>query len=180
MWPPGFAPTDQLVLHTTTGPLAVPVCRAVFSAYTAPTDLWTFGHKALVEANGQPMFAELAILRAFEALGWEGRWVETYGHWRRPRYWTHWLAGKARDQEHVPIPPWVHERLQRIADAKGGSHGGCPDLVLWQADRLLFVESKRRGKDRIRPTQVRWLEAALGCGMRMEEYVVVEWELVMI
>jgi hypothetical protein len=34
-----------------------------------------------------------------------------------------------------------------------------------------------RGKDRFRPTQVRWWQAALQCGLRMEELLVVEWEL---
>lgn len=114
---------------------------------------------------------------AFGAAGWVGRRVEIYGHWRKPRFWTYWRTGKARVQQDVPIPPWVNERLQQIADAKGGSHGGCPDLVLWQANRLLFVESKRRGKDRMRPTPVRWLQAALQCGVRMEVAVVVVWEL---
>jgi hypothetical protein len=49
-----------------------------------------------------------------------------------------------------------------------------PDLVLWRANRLLYVECKRRGKDRFRTTQVRWLQAALECGVRMEEVLVVE------
>jgi hypothetical protein len=178
MWPPGLSPTDHLVLRTPSATLAVPVCRPELTPWTAPTDLWTFGQKALVESNGQPVFAELAILRAFEAAGWEGRWVETYGHWRNPRFWVDWRPGKARDQQHVPIPHgWIAQRLQQIADAKGGSHGGCPDLVLWRGQHLLFVECKRRGKDRFRPTQVRWLQAALECGVRMEEVVVVEWEL---
>lgn len=178
MWPPGLSPTDHLILPTPAGTLAVPVCRPVLTPWTAPTDLWTFGHKALVDCNGQAGFAELAILRAFEAAGWEGRWVETYGHWRKPRFWVDWRPGKARDQQHVPIPHgWLTERLQQIADAKGGSHGGCPDLVLWRGQRLLFVECKRRGKDRFRPTQLRWLQAALQCGVRMEEVVVVEWDL---
>jgi hypothetical protein len=39
------------------------------------------------------------------------------------------------------------------------------------------VECKRRGKDRFRTTQVRWLQAALECGVRMEEVVVVELEI---
>lgn len=178
MWPQGFAPTDQLVLHTTTGPLAVPVCRPVFTAYTAPTDLWTFGHKALVEANGQPMFAELAILRAFEAVGWEGRWVETYGKPRlQPGLWREWKPGGPGAQEHVPIEePGVNERLHAIAQANGGTYGGSWDVVLWKNGRLLFVESKRYGKDRMRATQGRWLEAALQCGCSVEDFVV-EWDL---
>ena len=43
--------------------------------------------------------------------------------------------------------------------------------------RLVFAESKKHKKDRIRGTQLRWLEAALTCGMRVEDFVVVEWDV---
>ena len=36
-------------------------------------------------------------------------------------------------------------------------------------------ESKKRKKDRMRGTQLRWLEAALRCGCAVGDFLVVEW-----
>lgn len=42
---------------------------------------------------------------------------------------------------------------------------------------LVFAESKKRTRDEMRGTQVRWLEAALRCGCSVADFQVVEWEL---
>ena len=62
----------------------------------------------------------------------------------------------------------MNARLRTIAAANGGTYGGCWDVVAWTRDaagghRLVFAESKRKGSDRIRPTQLRWHQAALAC-----------------
>jgi hypothetical protein len=40
------------------------------------------------------------------------------------------------------------------------------------------VEAKRRGKDRIRNSQRKWLETALTSGVPLESFLIFEWELV--
>ena len=50
-------------------------------------------------------------------------------------------------------------------------------MVAWKNDRLVFAESKRRKKDSMRGTQIRWFEAALSCGCAVEDFLVVEWSL---
>jgi hypothetical protein len=49
--------------------------------------------------------------------------------------------------------------------------------MCWHGDDVLFVESKRKGKDRIRQTQRTWLEKALDVGVARESFLLVEWTL---
>jgi hypothetical protein len=176
--PAALKASATIELELSSGCVAIPMCHPRFTAYSLPTDIHTFGGKALVEVDGKPQFAELAILRAFERDGWQGRWVETYGHMHNAALWREWSAGGPGAQEHVSIAePWVNERLQAIVAANGGSYSGCWDVVAWKEDRLVFAEAKLSKKDRIRGTQLRWLEAALKCGCSVEDFLVVEWSL---
>ena len=182
--PTGLTPTAHLVLTTPSGAIEVPVCRPTFRPWRgAPAH--TFGGKDLLEVDGRPQFAEVAILRLFEQAGWQGRWVETYGHGKlTPGLWRDWHPDGPRAQTHHPIEAaWVRERLHAIAMVNGNSYSGCWDVVAWSldasgTDRLVFAESKKAKHDRMRSTQVRWLEAAMECGMKAEDFLVVEWVLV--
>jgi hypothetical protein len=71
--------------------------------------------------------------------------------------------------------PAVIELLSRIAAVNGGNHAGVWDVVAWSGQRTVFVESKRANKDAIRPTQTRWLTAALKAGLGAEDFLVAEW-----
>jgi hypothetical protein len=173
-----FPLAGTVPVATPTGVHPVACAAPRFLRYAGPDATHRFGGKEPIAVDGRPQFAEVAILRAFEALGWQGRWVETYGNPRlRPALWQAWAPGGPAAQQHVPIAePWVNERLLAIARANGGTFGGCWDVVVWQQHRLCFVESKRRSKDRLRATQGRWLAAALHCGCGVEDFLVVEWE----
>jgi hypothetical protein len=41
----------------------------------------------------------------------------------------------------------------------------------------LFVELKRKGKDRIRQSQIDWLDHSLQNGLSVDEFLIVEWNL---
>ena len=181
MLPADLTPTDHLVLTTASGAVKVPVCRPAFQLWTG-SPVHTFGGKDLLDVDGRAQFAEVAILRLFEQVGWQGRWVETYGKGKMtPGLWRDWHPDGPRAQVHHPIEAtWVNERLHAIALAKGNSFSGCWDVVAWARnavgdDRLVFAECKKAKHDRLRPTQLRWLEAAILCGMNAEDFLVVEW-----
>src|SRR3989344_7079105 len=38
----------------------------------------TYGNKAVIDWNGEPVFAELVVLRLFQSNGWNGVWVDSY------------------------------------------------------------------------------------------------------
>lgn len=177
--PAAFRVEEFLAVTHGDAPYRIPLYRTTFTAAISVEGIHTFGDKDLLLVDGRPQFAEVAILRLFQAAGWQGRWVETYGHGKRtPGLWNAWHRDGPQAQEHLPIEEaWVNERLDAIATANGGSFSGCWDVVAWTSDRLVFAESKKHKKDRIGGTQLRWLEAALICGMRVEDFLVVEWEL---
>jgi hypothetical protein len=60
---------------------------------------------------------------------------------------------------------------------QAGARVGCFDVFCWKDDSVVFAESKRAGRDRIRPTQLRWIEAALDSGLEPESLLIVEWSL---
>jgi hypothetical protein len=176
--PTDLSPTDHIPLKLATGIVHVSLSRLHFTAYTGDEQPDTFGGKALLLVDGRPQFAEVAILRAFQSEGWQGRWLETYPYRSNPRHWNAWHPDGPRAQEHLPITEeWVYERLQAIAAGNGNAFSGCWDVVAWKNERLVFAESKKQKKDRMRGTQLRWLEAALRCGCSVDDFLIVEWNL---
>jgi hypothetical protein len=124
----------------------------------------TYGNKPVLNVDGEPLFAELAILSTYQKDDWEGVWVDTY----RGKYRTFWGDGG------VTLPPDKMRLLQEIY-ARAGSRAGCFDVFCWKGDSLVFAESKRKAKDRIRATQLRWLEAAISSGVPLDSLLIVEW-----
>lgn len=177
-YPAALAPVACAPLRLSSGmALSVPVARPRFTPWNRAADVHTFGGKQLLRVDNEPQFAEVAILRLFEAEGWQGRWVETYGRPAMgPGLWRHWHPDGPRAQEHHAFnEPWVERRLQGIARANGGTYSGCWDVVAWKEERLVFAESKKAKHDRLRPTQLRWAEAALACGAAADDLLLVEW-----
>jgi hypothetical protein len=78
--------------------------------------------------------------------------------------------------EPITLPPNEERFLKRIRE-KAGRNGGCFDVFAWRGKRHRFIELKRSGKDRIRETQKRWLSAAIRCGIKMRDLLIVEWNI---
>lgn len=125
----------------------------------------TYGGKAVLNFNGEPLFAELGILRIFENEGWNGVWVDTYGR----RFRTNWSGSEQFD-----LPEEKQALFDQICNA-GKSNSGCWDVFCWKNDDIIFAEAKRLKNDRIQASQINWLEAALKCGLKPESFLVVEW-----
>ena len=63
-----------------------------------------------------------------------------------------------------------------MAAANGNTYAGCWDVVAWQGERVVFIELKRRGKDRVQETPLGWVEAGLKIGVGVEDFFLLEWE----
>ena len=137
----------------------------------------TFGNKPLLDYEGKPMFAELAIMNTFEKNGWESRWVEPYGRPKlSPLYLQEWADSNLKEQVDHPIENKEIQRLlDRIAKANNSRFGGCWDVLAWKDEFLIFAESKRSKKDFIQSTQNEWLNAAFEVGLKRENFLMVEW-----
>jgi hypothetical protein len=145
----------------------VPTCLLQFSEWNGDPIPGTYGGKAVLELNGEPLFAELAVLRLLEQDGWDGVWVDSY----RRRY-MRGLPGLVAPSE---LPEQWQSLFARIAGGKS-SWSGRWDVVAWQGSRVLFVEAKRRGRDRIQASQLKWLEAALA-QVPLSSFLLVDWHL---
>jgi hypothetical protein len=138
----------------------------------------TFGGKPLIDYKGKPMFAELAIQRMAVASGWSARWVETYGSkGDNPYYFTDWLDATLPKQVIAPLEDLSKQALlQKIRSANNDSYSGFWDVLAWDNDTILFIESKRYKKDSVRGTQLKWLHAALKSGFEAANFLIVQWD----
>lgn len=127
----------------------------------------TYGEKPILDFDGEPVFAELAILRILQNEGWVGVWVDSY---RRGRFITGLFNPPLQR-----LPSNAREVLEKVKIAKR-SRSGCWDVFAWRKGRLLFVEAKRANKDRFQRSQVEWLAASLQVGLPLSAFMVVEWD----
>lgn len=126
----------------------------------------TYNGKAVIDWNGEPVFAELAVLRLFQSHGWEGVWVDSY----RRKY----RIGLPDVAEPIELPEKQRQLIDSIR-AKTGRHGGCWDVFAWKDSRSLFIELKRQKKDAIQDSQRLWLEKSLDSGLTSDNFAFLEW-----
>lgn len=165
-YPAQLTPDSLEILRFSSGEeVHIPKARPAFGQWTGEFEGDTYGNKPLVDMDGEPMFAELAILRLFQKDGWDGVWVDTFSR----KYRTAWGE--------TGVVRLSGDRLEtlRAIHRRAGSASGCFDVYCWRKDLIMFAESKRASKDHIRDTQLRWLEAALRVGLEPSSFLVVEW-----
>ncbi len=143
----------------------LPKARPTFKQWTSEFEGDTYGNKPIVDMDREPMFAELAILKLLQKDGWDGVWVDTFSR----KYRTAW------GREGLVRLTGERLGLLKSINQRADSASGCFDVYCWREDGVLFAESKRASKDRIRETQLRWLEAALRVGLEPSSFLVVEW-----
>jgi hypothetical protein len=141
-------------------------CFHEFKLWEGPPLPDTYGRKAVLDSDGEPLFAELAILRLIEREGWQGVWIDTYRRNFRQSLSRH--SGN--------LPPHAASFLETANNGRKW-RSGCPDVLAWRDSEYLFVEAKRRSKDAIRDTQRKWLEAALNSGIPLETFLILEWDI---
>lgn len=128
----------------------------------------TYGNKAVIDWNGEPVFAELAVLKLFQSHGWNGVWVDSY----RRKY----RIGLPDVAEPIELPDEQKGIIDAIR-AKTGKSGGCWDVFVWNGDRIIFMELKRSKKDAIQKSQLLWLEASLDAKFDQNNFALIEWDI---
>jgi hypothetical protein len=159
---------------TSTENLTLPSGRSVAFPKATPTfHIWrgaavdkTYGRKAVLDFNGRPAFAELVILWTLQNHGWQGVWVDSFRRAFRTDYWN------GSPQKSLPEKPAaLAEEIWNLAKIRSGVW----DVFCWRDDRVLFCESKKAGRDRTRPSQLRFAESALHVGLPLDSFLFVEW-----
>lgn len=179
-FPPTLKPETTEVYTIDGKDVHIPVAHLVFTKWAGDQISNTFGNKGLIDYEGAPMFAELAIQRTVVKGGWNARWVETYAmKGKIPYYFTEWGDGPLRQQVLNPIEDSLQVNLlAEIANNNNSSYSGCWDVLAWRGDRSIFIESKRLKKDRFQSTQIRWLEAGFRSGLTPNNFLIVQWGFV--
>lgn len=179
-YPSLLRPTTTATMLVAGQLVTVPKVQLDLRPWQGTPMLDTFGNKPLVDFAGRAMFAELCVYELFRLSGWEARWIETYGApAAQPKLLTTWREVPRQQQQHQPLTDtWVAERLASIAAHNKGSYAGCWDVLGWHSETIIFAELKRLKKDRVRATQPAWLEAGLKTGLKLENFLLVEWDFI--
>jgi hypothetical protein len=130
----------------------------------------TYRSKPLVMVDDEILFGELAILRYLQMDGWQGVWIDTFhGRGKKKVLWS-------------GLPPNGYGILSldaetlydTIVQANGGRSSGFFDVFAWKDGRFLFIEYKGAG-DSSNQNEMRWINAALKCGVQPEELIFVTY-----
>jgi len=146
-----------------------------------------FGKKsaAMIDLNGEHLFAELAVLRLLQQDDWEGRWVNTYsGGGEVWKYLTDWQDVPRAEQKTRPIQDDApRQLLARIAGFnKPRRYKGCWDVFAWRSTDVAFLECKRTAPkytDVVSKEQEEWLRSALFLGderVSLNSFCFVQWD----
>ena len=124
-----------------------------------PPDLQrTWSIKPKFTVDGRRSCAELAVIDYLRHEGWGGVWVSAFGGSLR----AEWFPAPAfRTIAEAGAPAWAVETFERLRAENGGKLGGFFDVYAWrEPDEIRFLEIKV-ARDRIQPTQRRFVERAM-------------------
>ena len=126
-------------------------------------------NKIAIDLDGEVTWPELALVRLLERAGWEARWIKN---------WSGGRESCAAVGEPRPLTGAGADAFDRIhAHAPGLRGAGTWDVLAWRDDEVLFLESKQhRSSDRLRDSQVAFLEAAIEVGLDPSAFVVVVYD----
>lgn len=178
-YPKLLIPTEEESFSLEGKIIKIPKCIVKFNKWNGEPIEDTFGGKPVICIDDKPMFAELAIMEYFIKSDWESRWVETYARLNlKPKILSSWKDGKYRNQVEDPIlNDNIWYILEGIASCNNKSYSGCWDVIGWKGNQIIFAESKRNKKDKIRQTQNNWLSAGLKFGLKPENFLIVQWDM---
>ena len=138
---------------------------------------------AMVDVDGEHLFAELAILRLLERDGWEGRWIHTSAGGEITKYLTDWRDVSRQEQKSRPIQhDGARALLYAIADRSGNRYGGCWSVFAWRENSYAFFDAKRqtaKESEQLKPAQAAWVRAALSLReqtMSARDFALVQWD----
>ena len=177
-YPKGLVPDHHQILTMGDIRVNVPAVDLTFNPWKGEPIRNAFGGKALVDYEGRPMLVELAIRALAAQEGWSALWVETNSRPSgEPFYFIDWKDVPLSKQVRTPLVNEDIRMLMKSVSLKNGSsYAGCWDVLAWKGSRSVFIESKRRGKDTIRQTQLNWLSAGLSAGLRSDNFLLAEWD----
>jgi hypothetical protein len=142
-----------------------------FKKWQQTIDFDTYGGKAIVEINDEPLFAELYVLRLLESQGFKGVWVDTY----RGKFWN---KHPTFSMPVEVLPILLNDTYDAVKKQNNNKRKGCWDVLAFRDNEVIFAELKRVKKDAIRQSQIDWLNAAKNTGLSNLNFIIVEWDYI--
>lgn len=180
LYPKGLEPDHEELIPGLE--VAVPGINLVFKCWNGKPIRDDFGGRQIVDYEGRPVFAEIAIVRMAVKAGWSAFWQQAYPiRQSGPYYYADWKEDTVRKDQTAAssLDSSYHQDLQAsIARYNSNSFRGCWDIIAWNREgrRTLYIKSKQFEKDSIRDSQVRWFSACLSAGLKKKEnFLVVQW-----
>jgi hypothetical protein len=165
-YPASLQPTTTETLEFESGlSVLVPKATPMFSKWRGALIKDTYGKKTVLEFDGRPGFAELIILWTLQKEGWQGVWVDRSVY--RTGYWN------SSSQRALPRKPSsIPAEIWNLPETPSGVW----DVFCWRRDRVVFAESKKSKKDKMRPSQLLFAESALKVGLPLDSLLIVDWK----
>jgi hypothetical protein len=180
LYPEGLEPDHEEMIPGLE--VTVPGVNLVFKRWRGKPIKDDYGGRQVVDYEGKPMFAEIAIVRMAVKAGWSAFWQQAYPiRQSGPYYYADWKEDAVRKHQTLAgsLDSSYHQDLQAsIARYNSNSFRGSWDIIAWNGDggRTLYIKSKQSKKDSIRDSQVRWFSACLSAGLKKREnFLVVQW-----
>jgi hypothetical protein len=127
-----------------------------------PPNFRTVPNKVAVDIDGVAVYPEFAIIRRLERAGWAAVWRK---NWHGAAFWKN--IGEVAD-----VPSSVLSTFDEVSII---ARSGAWDILAWNGDQVLFIESKQYGSDKLTANQLRWLEAAIEQGVPLEAFAIFEY-----
>jgi hypothetical protein len=136
----------------------------------APDLAVIWSRKPMFSVGGSRSCAELAVVDYLRGDGWDGVWVNAFSGELRARWFPAPAVGTLAE---AGAPGWAAEIFGRLRAANGGKLGGFFDVFAWrEPGEVRFCEVKA-GRDRVTPSQRRFVEVALAF-RSLEEFTIIE------
>jgi len=127
-----------------------------------------YNNKPIIDCEGQPLFAELAVLKILKKEGWDGFWIDAY---RRKFH----IAMPSKTEVAFSPPKDKLELLNQIWNKTGKKFSGSWDIFAWKGDNIKFIELKHAKKDKMRENQDNFYQTAISLGMPEDSFEIWEW-----
>ncbi|MEZ5026892.1 MAG: hypothetical protein R2739_09980 [Chitinophagales bacterium] len=129
----------------------------------------TYGNKKVINYKNQPVYAELYIVKELKEKYINAVWVDNF-------------RKKFRNElpeinNGIELPQIIKEKFDEIV-SRNKTRNGCWDILAWDnKNQLHFYELKESKKDKIRDTQIKWLQSCIELGYKPENFTIIEWNL---
>ncbi|MEZ5055291.1 MAG: hypothetical protein R2807_11120 [Chitinophagales bacterium] len=129
----------------------------------------TYGNKKVINYKNQPVYAELYIVKTLKEKNINAVWVDNFR--------KNFRNELPEINNGIELPKIIKMKYDEIVSLNK-TRNGCWDILTWDKENQIhFYELKEIKKDKIRNTQIKWLQSCLELGYTENNFTIVEWKI---